>query len=347
MGSMTIEKKYGVLLINLGTPENVTFFSVYRYLVEFLTDPRVIDLPWLQRHFLVLFAIIPKRLFSSTVAYRSIWTKEGSPLLIYGQRFRALLQQRLGELFHVELAMRYQTPSIENGVENLQKKGIDELLIFPLFPQYASATTGSIFKKVSEVLSKYPRIPKIRFIDQFASDEKLIKAFCDVATPFPLQNYDHVVMSFHGLPEKQLKNAYQGNICYTKKGCCEKKSLENRFCYTAQCYATAEGIAKRLSLQKGRYTVCFQSRLGKDPWATPYTSEVLKDLAQKGVKRVLVFCPAFVSDCLETLYEIGIEYRELFEREGGVALDLVPSLNDHPSLIDLFECMIQRELQLS
>lgn len=344
MCSMAIQKKTGVLLINLGTPKAATLPAVYRYLVEFLTDPRVIDLPWFQRHLLVRGAIIPKRLFSSTKAYRSIWREEGSPLLVYGYRLKNLLQGRLGALFDVELAMRYQSPSIEEKIEGFQKKGLDELIILPLFPQYASATTGSIFGKVSEALAKHPRIPKIRFIDQFASDEGVIKAFCAVAAPFSPLTYDHVLMSFHGLPEKQLKQADRGGCCLKKQRCCESKSSENRFCYSAQCYVTANGIAENLDLPANRYSVSFQSRLGKDPWTRPYTSEELVALAKRGVERVLVLCPAFVSDCLETLFEIGVEYEELFRHAGGKALHLVPALNDHPVFVDALEKMIRREI---
>lgn len=331
---MSIAK--AVLLVNLGTPAAPTKGAVARYLSEFLSDKRVIDLPFFKRMLLVHGVIIPSRLKSSTKSYQAIWTNEGSPLMVYGKQVAEVLQERLGANYHVEIAMRYQVPSIGAALEKLLAKRPGELLILPLFPQYASATTGSVFEAVAKELSKKAHHPKVTFIDQFHAHPLFIQAFVEVAAPFNPLSYDHVLFSFHGLPIRHLK----ASGCSPKQDCCEKYRQENRFCYAAQCYQTAHAIAERLKLQRAHYTVCFQSRLGKDPWIGPYTSEVIEGLGAKGVGRVLVFCPAFVADCLETLYEIGIEYKELFIHAGGKELDLVPSLNAHPAWITALEAMV-------
>lgn len=310
---MAISK--AILLINLGTPEAPTHLAVARYLSEFLSDKRVIDLPFLKRMLLVHGAIIPSRIKSSTKSYRTIWTEEGSPLMVYGIQTAKLLQESLGQTFHVELAMRYQTPSIASALEKLLAKQPDELVVIPLFPQYASATTGSVFEAVLKELSKKARHPKITLIDQFYDQPLFIKAFEAVSSPYQPLSYDHVLFSFHGLPIRQLG------------------------CYGEQCYQTGHAIAKSLNLPN--YTICFQSRLGKDPWIEPFTSDVIEDLGRKKTGRVLVFCPAFVADCLETLYEIGIEYKELFIHAGGKELDLVPGLNAHPAWITALESIVR------
>jgi protoporphyrin/coproporphyrin ferrochelatase len=328
-----------ILLVNLGTPEAPTLLAVARYLSEFLTDRRVIDLPFLKRQLLVHGVIIPSRLRISTQMYRSIWTEEGSPLMVHSKKVKELLQERLGASYSVELAMRYQTPAIGPAIEKLLAKQPDELVVLPLFPQYASATTGSIFEAVSQALSKTDTFPKLTFIDQFHAHPLFIKAFEALSAPLNPLGYDHILFSFHGLPERQLKKSDRSGCCL-KAECCEKHRPENRFCYAAQCYNTAEAIAKTLKLPKSRYTVCFQSRLGKDPWIRPFTSDTLEQLGQRGDKRVLVFCPAFVADCLETLFEIGVEYKELFRHAGGKTLDLVPGLNAHPAWIHALEAII-------
>lgn len=321
------KKNRGVLLINLGTPAAPSPLAVWRYLSEFLTDSRVIDIPWLQRQLLVRGVIIPTRFLSSTKAYQAIWTAEGSPLLVYGNRVQAKLQEKLGEGTHVQLAMRYQTPSLKTGLQILMEKKLDELIILPLFPQYASATTGSIFAKLTELMSQYAIVPRTTFIDQFASHPALIEAFRVVGAEANPSAYDHVLFSFHGLPVRQL---CQPDLA--GKGCCQ--SSQQRFCYASQCYATANGIAAALNLPSAHYSVAFQSRLGKDPWIEPFTVDRIRTLAQQGHKKILVFCPSFVADCLETLYEIKIEYNELFHKAGGQELVLVPGLNDHPAWIE-------------
>ncbi|MBA3237869.1 MAG: ferrochelatase [Parachlamydiaceae bacterium] len=320
--------KTGVLLINLGTPDSPAPKDVKRYLIEFLTDGRVIDLPWLQRQVLVRGFIVPRRYKISAKAYKEIWTCEGGPLLMHGKRLKIALQKELGEVFEVELAMRYQNPSIEVGLNSLIQKGVSKVIILPLFPHYASATTGSVQQKVMEILSKRQIIPKVTFIDQYCDHPGLIDAFCASAKAHTISDYDHVLFSFHGLPERQLTKVDCNKHCLKSATCCEKIAANNKNCYAAQCYATANAIAKNLQLSKENYTISFQSRLGKEPWLQPYTAQTIIDFAKNKKEKILVFCPSFVCDCLETLYEINVEYTEDFKKAGGKQLTLVDGLND-------------------
>jgi ferrochelatase len=328
-----MEHKIGVLLVNLGTPKSPRPKDVYRYLIEFLTDSRVIDLPWLQRQLLVRGIIVPFRYRQSARQYQQIWTEEGSPLMIYGEKVKCALQNALGNKFLVGLGMRYQEPSIEKSVGAMIQAGVDQLIVLPLFPQYASATTGSVHQRVQEILSRYSVIPKLTLINQYATHPALIKAFCAVAKEYSMTDYDHVLFSFHGLPERHIRKADPYGKCLSRT-CCSQLCSTNRNCYSAQCYATARAIAQSLNLSEERYDVCFQSRLGKDPWLQPYTLAKIKQLGKEGRKKVLVFCPAFVCDCLETLFEMGIENAQEFQHAGGEKLELVRGLNEHPLWIE-------------
>jgi ferrochelatase len=339
MNPSKIAKKRGVLIVNLGTPQSYQPKDVYRYLTEFLTDARVIDTHWLKRQLLVRGIIVPSRYRQSAEQYRRLWTKEGSPLLHHGKRVQEKLQQALGSDYHVVLAMRYQTPSILEGLAKLQKEEVDELIILPLFPQYASATTGSVHQKVMECLRTWPLYPKLIFINHYFDHSGLIDAFCNRAKQYSLPSYDHVLFSFHGLPERHIRNADKKNRCLTSH-CCQQACQENRFCYRAQCYATAGAIAEQLHLNEKNYTVCFQSRLGKEPWIQPYTSDMIHHCAKQGYKQLLVFSPSFICDCLETTHEIGFEYNEEFKKLGGEHLQLVEGLNDHPLWIDTLRRLI-------
>jgi ferrochelatase len=328
-----MESKTGVLLVNLGTPFSPKPSDVHRYLVEFLTDARVMDLPWLWRQILVRGIIIPSRYRQSAQSYAHIWTKQGSPLLLHSLKVKESLQEQLGVAFQVEIAMRYQQPSIEVGIQHLLQHPLKGLIIAPLFPQYASATTGSVHQKVMHILSRYEIIPEVKFLQQFASFPPFIEAICQVARSLPLDSYDHLLFSYHGLPQKQVKKGDKTGTCLRQPNCCDDPHPEKARCYVAQCFVTTRGIIEGLQVPKERYSVCFQSRLGKDPWLQPYTSDMISELARQGKKRVLVFCPSFVCDCLETLYEIGVEYANEFKHAGGEVLDLVPGLNNHPAWI--------------
>jgi ferrochelatase len=309
---------------------------VFRYLNEFLTDERVIDIPWWRRQLLVRGIIVPTRFRSSTKAYQAIWTKEGSPLMVHSLNLKRELQEKLGCGYRVEIAMRYQNPSIASGLNKLKR--FKEIIVVPLFPQYASATTGSVHQKVMECVGKWIQIPKITFIDSYYDHPHFIQAFADISQKYDIEAYDKILFSFHGLPVRQL---VKGG-CQWKGECCHSLTQGNQGCYSAQCYQTAYKIAEKLNLERGRYRVSFQSRLGKDPWMEPYTTDTLRQLRKEGAKKILVFCPAFVSDCLETIYEIGVEYAEEFKHLGGEKLDLVEGLNDHPSWVLALEQLITK-----
>ena len=336
-----MQTKTAVLLVNLGTPDSLAKKDVFRYLIEFLTDERVIDIPWINRQILVRGLIVPTRFRTSASYYKAIWTPEGSPLKVFGYKLKEKLQTYLGENFIVELAMRYQNPSIDKMLTRLNQSQIKKLIVVPLFPQYASATTGSIHQKVMEIISKWNNIPELILVDQYATHPKLIEAFCHVAKDKEMSSYDHILFSFHGLPESQLIKADSCNHCLKVKDCCKTLSEKNHKCYAANCYATAQAIVKKLAIQKDKYSIAFQSRLGSKPWLQPYTSETIERLAKEGHKKILVFCPAFTSDCLETLYEIGMEYAEEFKSFGGKSLDLVPGLNDDPLFVEAISSIVE------
>ena len=329
----------GVLLVNLGTPRSYQGRDVKRYLNEFLTDGRVITLPWLQRQLLVRGLIVPRRYKESAEQYKEVWTDEGSPLLVYGKQVKKALKDSLGEDFEVELAMRYQEPSIGAGLDKLRKKNCRQLIVLPLFPQYASATTGSVHQAVMDKVRTWTTVPDLQFISAYPDQEQMIAAFCARIREKNLEDYEHLVLSFHGLPESQIRTADCSGRCLTET-CCNEYQSDNRFCYRAQCFATARAIVNNLGLESDAYSVCFQSRLGKDPWIQPYANDVIENLADKGLKRILVASPAFICDCLETIFEIGMEYNKEFQDRGGEQLDLVEGLNDHPLWIEALSSMI-------
>lgn len=333
--------KKGILLVNLGTPDSPSTADVRKYLDQFLMDERVIDINPVGRTLLVKGVIVPFRGPKSAKLYKEIWTKEGSPLLIYSKKVKASIEERLGSDYQVELAMRYQSPSIPDALERLKQAKVDSIKVVPLFPQYASASTGSVHQLVMETVSKWQAIPPISLVNNYYDHPGMIKVFADNARKYMNQQWDHILFSFHGIPQRQMRKAdVSGVHCLQVNDCCKTITENNKFCYSAQCHQTAALIVKELELDPSKHTLCFQSRLGNDPWMKPYTSDVLKELAGKGVKRILVLCPAFVSDCLETLYEISFEYQEEFEKLGGEKIQLVESLNDNPGWIDTLEDII-------
>ncbi len=337
--------KKGILLVNLGTPDSPETKDVRKYLNEFLMDPRVIDINPVSRALLVKGIITPFRSPKSAKLYREIWDKEtGSPLLHYSKLQHQALQQRLGDEYQVELAMRYQTPSIESALNKLKASLVESIQIIPLFPQYASASTGSVQEKVMELISQWQTIPPVSFINSFHDNELMIETFANNGRKYDPESYDHILFSFHGLPQRQLiKCDHTGNYCLKKDGCCDTINDVNKFCYSAQSHHTAKLIAEKLGIPKEKYTICFQSRLGSDPWVQPYTTNVVAQLAKEGKKRLLVFCPAFVADCLETVYEVTEEYGGEFKALGGEQVQLVESLNDSPTFIDALEKMVREQ----
>jgi len=328
------------LLVNLGTPDQPDTPSVRKYLREFLMDGRVIDIPFIPRWMLVNLIIAPFRAPKSAAEYQKLWDDRGSPLKYYGEDVRDLLQKELGNEYVVVLGMRYQNPSIESALEALEKANVSEIIVVSLFPQYASATTGSVADKVMELARKKQIIPTIRFINQFADDPMLVEVITQQAKKWLAQyEYDHYLFSYHGLPERQIHKGSVGDQCQLG-ACCNTFHEKNQYCYRAQCFLTSRMVAKALGIPEDKYTVAFQSRLGKDPWIQPYTEEKVKELAHAGIKKVLVFSPAFVSDCLETTIEVGETYQEQFKEEGGERWDLVESLNDHPLWIQCLKNLV-------
>lgn len=314
----------GLLLLNLGTPDEPTPPAVRRYLREFLGDPRVLDINGFARALLLNLVILPRRPKKSAHAYASIWdAKRGSPLMFHSQDLAAGVAQQLGAEWHVELAMRYAKPTIEDAIGKLA--ACEHIVALPLFPQWADSSTGTAVARITE-LAKAATAPPITFVPEFFDDPGFLGAFEEVARPI-LASFkpDHVLFSYHGLPERHIKkNDATGTTCLTT-GCCERMAVPH--CYRAQCYATTKALVPRLGLAEGGYTTCFQSRLGRTPWIQPFTDVVLDEIAKKGVKRLAVMCPAFVADCLETLEEIGMRAKEQFIAAGGEELILVPSLN--------------------
>ncbi|MCW8803150.1 MAG: ferrochelatase [Ignavibacteriaceae bacterium] len=332
--------KTTVILVNLGTPDSPAVSDVRKYLFEFLNDPRVIDIPAIARFLLVNLIIVPFRAPKSAKIYKELWVNnglpdgvKGSPILYYGKSVQEKLQDALGDDFDVQLAMRYQNPSLEEVFENLYKKNIEKIIIIPLFPQYASATTGSVMDKAMKIVSKWWVIPEIKFISQYYDDEGFINTIVERAKKYNIDEYDHVLFSYHGLPVRQVDKVYKDGTLCEEHNCETEINEMNKFCYKATCYTTTRLITQKLNLPKEKYTVCFQSRLDKN-WLEPFADKAIIEQAKKGAKKLLFFSPAFVADCLETLIEIGVEYQKLFEEHGGEKVQLVESLNDHPMWID-------------
>ena len=317
--------KKALLLVNLGTPDKPTYLSVFKYLRQFLMDGRVININPFLRFLLVNLIICPTRSFSSTKVYKEVWDKNtGSPLLHNTTKLSEKLGNKL-EDYDVYYAMRYQNPSIESVINNILETNPDEIVVLPLFPHYASATTGSVYQEISRIVSKKWVVPNIRFINQFYDNEKFIDAWVDKASKFNLNSYDKVIFSYHGIPNSHVDNVYPDSLC-SDHNCESEVTDENKFCYKATTYETTKILASRLNLSSDKYQVTFQSRL-TNKWLTPFTDEVLESLPKNGDKNVLVFSPAFTADCLETIIEIGDEYKELFLEAGGEKLDYVESLN--------------------
>ena len=339
-------KKTGVLLIQLGTPDSPKVSDVRSYLSQFLNDPRVIDIPWLLRKILVNGVIVPFRAPKSAKVYKELWElSEGqSPLLTHSQKLKELLQDEFQQQnITFELAMRYKNPSLETVLERMRLANYDRIIILPLFPQYASASSGSAIEKAMQIISKWWVIPQIQIISQFYDNSGYIDSIIDNAKQFDLAAYDHILFSYHGLPERQVDKVYEGTDLCQDQPCETTINEENKFCYKATCYATTRLIAAGLGLSEDQYTVCFQSRLDKK-WLTPFSDKVVEEWGKKGAKKLLVFSPAFVADCLETLIEIGDEYQEIFESFGGEKVQLVPSSNSHPSFVQGLKQIIEKQL---
>lgn len=325
----------GILLSNLGTPDAPTPAAVRRYLAQFLTDPRVIDIPWLPRQLLVRGIIAPTRAPRSARAYASVWTEDGSPLLVRSRALEAAVAARLSTSHRVALGMRYGNPSMEHAFRTLLEAGCEEIRLVPLYPQEAEATTGSTrveFERIARRLA--PRI-RCTVADPFPEDGGFVAAQADLLRPHlgrvPAEGR-HLLLSYHGLPERQIRRVHAG--CLESRGCCDSLGVGNRHCYRAQCLATSRALAAALGIPAGSCTTAFQSRLGRIPWIGPHTDETARRLAADGIRHLVVATPSFVVDCLETLEEIGHGLRRTFLEAGGESFALAPCVNDHPAWVD-------------
>ncbi len=329
---MSLDHPIGVLLLQLGTPDSTEVGDVRRYLREFLSDPRVLDLPAPARFLLLNAVILPFRPRRSAEAYEKVWTDKGSPLTLNTAALAQRVAAILGEGYRVAYGMRYRNPSIASAVEQLLSEGCRRLMLLPQFPQYASASTGSALEKALQVIGSRVRVPEIRCAGSFYDHPGFLEAVAGIAGPL-LDGFgpDHVVFSYHGLPEKQVQRSDPtGEWCLRTPGCCDSMAMANTFCYRAQCFATSRGLIDVLGLDEGATSTTFQSRLAGQKWIEPYTDHRLPQLYLEGVRRLAVLTPSFTADCLETIEEIGIRGRRQWADLGGEDFLLVPCVNaDH------------------
>ncbi|MGZ8544917.1 MAG: ferrochelatase [Flavisolibacter sp.] len=330
--------KRAIVLMNLGSPDSTSVKDVKKYLDEFLMDERVIDKPWLFRALLVKGIIIPFRAPKSAKAYQSIWTDKGSPLLVISRELAGALQKEITE--PVTIAMRYGTPSPKNAFDELVKAhpDLEEVVAVPMYPHYAMSSYETAVEYAREQHSKGKYSFKLTTIKPYYDNTEYIHALCESIRPHLEKDYDHILFSYHGVPERHIyKGDITGNHCLKVANCCETPSAAHEFCYRHQCYTTTRIVAERLQLPKEKWSQSFQSRLGRDPWLQPYTAAQLEELPRRSIKKLLVVCPAFVSDCLETLEEIAEEGKEIFLHNGGESFEMIPCLNVHPLWVQAIE----------
>jgi ferrochelatase len=334
----------GVLILNLGTPAAADGRSVKKYLRQFLNDPRVIDLPWWVRVPLVNGLIIPFRYRQSSHAYQQVWTEKGSPLFFLSQSFCEKLAITLGQNYQVALGFRYGKPSIAEALSQL--KHCRQLVVIPMFPQYASASTGSALAEVYQTLSHYWNQSDLHILGSFYDDPGFIHSSSLVIRETlekMTETVDYYLFSYHGLPERHIYKSGCDVPC--RETICPKISHQNQFCYRAQCFATTSAIAKELSLDPVQFSTSFQSRLGRTPWIQPYTDVMLTELLQKGIKNMIVVCPSFVTDCLETLEEIHMRAKEQWIDGGGNTFNVVPCLNDRTDWVNTVASWIHKKTE--
>lgn len=319
----------GALLVNLGSPDSTATKDVKKYLDEFLMDERVIDVPYLLRAFLVKGIILNTRPKKSAAAYKKIWWEAGSPLIVLSEKLQKKVQAHTK--VPVELAMRYGNPSLKSGIEKLVKQGVSEIYMLPLYPQFAMATTETIEVLAKEIVKKH--FPKVKLYSEpaFYNKPDYIEALSSVIkTHLDKIKPQHILFSYHGVPERHIKKSdITKSHCKIDGTCCNTPSPAHEFCYRHQCYETTKQVAKSLQLQEGTFSTSFQSRLGRDPWLQPYTDKTIANFAKNGISNLAVVTPAFVSDCLETLEEIGLEAKHDFIENGGKNFNTIPCLNDN------------------
>jgi protoporphyrin/coproporphyrin ferrochelatase len=334
--------KTGILLVNLGTPDSTSNGDVRKYLRQFLMDRRVIDINPVGRWFLINLIIAPFRGPKSAKLYREIWTKDGSPLLLHGLDLKRELQKELGENYVVAFGMRYQNPTLQSALDELRKAMVSNIVVVPLYPQYASSSSGSSVEAVMKIMAEWEVTPEVRILGPFFRHPAFQRALKSAASEYDYKNYDHVLFSFHSIPQRHVtkSDAHYGDGKCAFGSCCETPTVGNQYCYRANCVQTANQLASELGIPKEKYSISFQSRLGRDPWLQPYSDHVVEELGKKGIKKLLVYSPAFVADCLETIHEIGTEYEELFQEHGGEKIQLVPSLNSRPEWVQALKEII-------
>ncbi len=325
----------GILLVNLGSPDSPEPKDVKKYLGEFLMDERVIDIPFAARTALVKGIILNTRPKQSAAAYKKIWWAEGSPLIVLSERLQSKIQKQVD--IPVALAMRYGSMTIKKGIQALVDKGVDEVLLFPLYPQFAMATTETITVLAEELRQQYFPNLKIESVPAFYNKPDYIEVLSNAIKNYlEGKNYEHLLFSYHGVPERHIrKSDVTKSHCKIDGSCCVTPSEAHKFCYRHQCYEVTRLVAEKLAFKEGSYSTSFQSRLGFDPWLQPYTDRTIERLGKQGVKNMAIVTPAFVSDCLETLEEIAIEGQEIFHEMGGKDFTTVPCLNDDDAFVNL------------
>ncbi|MBS1598228.1 MAG: ferrochelatase [Bacteroidetes bacterium] len=328
-------KKRGVILMNLGSPDSTEVKDVRRYLMQFLMDKRVIDYPYIFRKILVGAIIVPFRASKSAEAYKTIWTKEGSPLIVFTKQLRDQLQMSVTE--PVAVAMRYGNPTMEAAYKYVldQMPDVEEVLAIPMYPHYAMSSYETAVEHAREIYRKKKYRFNLQFVKPYYNDRDYIHALSEHMRPYLQQDYDHILFSYHGIPESHLKKTdVTGHHCLQSADCCQVNSTAHATCYRHQCLQTTKLVTEQLQIPKNKYSYSFQSRLGREEWLKPYTDFRLQDMPKEGIKKLLIICPAFVSDCLETLEEIAIRGKESFLSSGGESFEMIPCLNTDQLWVD-------------
>ena len=332
--------KKGILLVNLGSPDSPNPKDVKKYLDEFLMDERVIDVPYWARTLIVRGIILNTRPKASAAAYQKIWWEEGSPLIVLSERLKDKIQKQTSH--PVALAMRYGSMTIKKGLQELADKGVDDVLLIPLYPQFAMATTETILVLAEEVRKEF--FPKMTITDlpAFYNNADYINVLSNsIARYLEGKSYEHLLFSYHGVPERHIKKSdITKSHCKIDGSCCATPSAAHEFCYRHQCKEVTRLVAEKLNLKENTYSTSFQSRLGFDPWLQPYTDRTIERLGKQGIKNMAIVTPAFVSDCLETLEEIAMEGEEIFHEMGGKQFTTVPCLNDDDDWVALLSSWI-------
>ncbi len=336
--------KKGILLVNLGSPKSTSVEDVREYLDEFLMDEKVIDYRWFFRALLVRGIILKTRPQKSAEAYKTVWTDEGSPLIVITKKIQKKLQKLVS--VPVEIGMRYAEPSIQSGIQKLIDQGVTDIVLFPLYPQYAMSTTETVVDKAEEVRKRFFPEVNIKYVPPFYNKDLYIDCLAESIREKLPEQFDALQFSYHGVPERHIYKTDKSKTCRLDNETCNHSTneLHNQLCYRHQCYKTTELVAEKLGLPKEKVLVTFQSRLGKDKWIEPYTDETLEQLPQRGVKNLAIVCPAFVSDCLETLEEIAEEGKEEFLHASGEQFHYLPCLNDEDRWIQVVKALCEEQL---